>query len=136
MKLQIGGPGHAPYTTISGILREFWAFNGMHIKERRIKSSWNDVYGFWDVTVERGPLIKTGYGHGSIEYQTKRWNEYVETIVAMNSQGRLKPDLHSWTWEYVSDNIHTEEGEVSVNNQISCPAIRLFLYAGTSYGLD
>jgi hypothetical protein len=131
MQIKIGGLGPVSYHNIAGVLDEFWRFHNIHFGKNRIKASWNSVYNFWDVTVERGPLFS--WGHGSVEHQLAKWAENTQRIIAMCQKAEMRPN-HGWTWEPIVNNVHIEEGASIVNNRIYCPAVRLFLFKDTLYG--
>ena len=118
MKLVICKP--QGYYSIAGLLREFWALHGIHMSQ--IHASYNDVYGFWDVTLSRGLLRKEYHGRGSIQYQRDSWSKNLAHVSELHG---VKLDLW-WEWLSPTEDSHTT-GERLVNGRVYCPGARLFL---------
>ena len=123
MKLVICKP--EGYSTIGGLLREFWALHKIYVPPQ-IHTSYNDVYGFWDVTFNRGLLYKEGRGHGSLQYQRDSWDKKLQLISELHGV-KLEP---WWEWLTPTEDSHTT-GEELVNGRVYCPGARLFLPVGS-----
>jgi hypothetical protein len=122
MKLVICKP--QGYYSIAGLLREFWALHGIHVSQ--IHTSYNDVYGFWDVTFSRGLLYKEGRGRGSLQYQRDNWSKKLALISELHG-AKLEP---WWEWLTPTEDSHVTGGE-PVNGRVYCPGARLFLSVGS-----
>lgn len=122
------------FPCVASLMREFFIIEcDVYFESRRISSTWNKVWGFWDVTIARGPLIETGHGHGTVEHQRSQWDLYVKRVLDACNKDRA--DDYGWTWERITERIHvTPELDSTCNDQVSCPTIRLFLYTGKPYG--
>ena len=127
MKLVICKP--EGYYSISGLLREFWALHGIHVSQ--IHTSYNDVYGFWDVTISRGLLYKEGHGRGSRQYQRYSWSKKLADISELHGV-QLGP---WWEWLTPTEDSHVT-GEELVNSRVYCPGARLFLPVGSIAPLE
>ena len=123
MKLVICEPDG--YNSISGLLREFWALHKIYVPPQ-IRTSYNEIYGFWDVTFNRGLLYKEGRGRGSVQYQRDSWNTKLQLISELHGV-KLEPWLE---WLTPTEDSHITD-EKLVNGRVYCPGAGLFLHVGS-----
>ena len=88
MNIIISSPNDGQYS-ISGLLQELYAYHGAYFNSKAIHTSYNGLYHFWDVTVNRGVLHKQGWGHGSIELQQRKWQEYIDIVLSLQVEYKL-----------------------------------------------
>ena len=125
MNIVISTPNQGQYS-ISGMLKELYAYHGAYFDSHAIKTSYNTCYHFWDVTINRGVLHKPGYGHGSVDCQQKKWKEYIEIVYNLHNL-RSESKTTAWTWEPISENVFTENQSTCNDNVVFCPSVRFFL---------
>lgn len=114
--------------SISGLLERLYAYHNIY--PRKITTSYNDFYDFWDVHVYRGLLFKEGNGHGTVQYQIDKWEKIKEGV--KNVHGTLYQCAGpSWSWEIPSERHFYEEKDLTKNGYVYCPAIRFFLNVET-----
>ena len=125
MNIIISSPNDGQYS-ISGLLRELYAYHGAYFNSKAIHTSYNDLYHFWDVTVNRGVLYKQGWGHGSIELQQRKWQEYIDIVLSLHKLN-TNSTTTAWTWEPIVDGVYIENQRTCNNSVVFCPSIRFFL---------
>lgn len=102
---------------------------GAYFNSKAISSSYNNSYHFWDVTIKRGVLYKQGWGHGSIELQQRKWQEYIDIVLSLHklNTNSTNSTTTAWTWEPIVDGVYTENQTTSNDSVVLCPSIRFFL---------
>lgn len=109
---------------VGNILCSLWAFHGVYINSKNVTAQYNVMFKMWMVTIKRKQLFKEG--HGSMEQQITRWQEYIETIKMLHSI-----DKDSWfdsfSWEDFDPEQHIAKAEdISCeHNNVCCPAVEL-----------
>lgn len=124
MQLKIEKPNNS-YRILfaSDLFKSFWRYNDIFVED--LKVSYNDFHGFWDVTINRGPLFKAGYGRGSVEYQKNKWKSNIEKIEQLHPTAKVG---ESWTWDDITGDCYLDENDLQNNGRVCCPAARLFIY--------
>lgn len=108
------------YTFHKNLLVSYWMTKGVFLNERQVDCHYNTFHDFWDVTIKRGPLFKTG--HGSVKSQIQQWDTIVDKLSCLH-RSSIKSVSDGWTWNSILDEVFLD-GQKVCNGKVFCPTMR------------
>ena len=114
-------------TFCNNLIVAYWQYHGIYFAVEKVKVSYNNFHNFWDITVDRGILYKSGNGYGTLAQQVKLWESQLEKLKELHINAQVISG--GWTWEYITDNTHIEPDETTSHssNVVRCPSVRIWI---------
>ena len=119
MKLDFKGTEKPCHMKMRVLLNAWLNYNDIHIFERDIEVSYNNVYDFWDIDIFKW-CVKSS-GNGTPEYRDQKWKDNIQAII--NLFELKEEDLKStWRWHN-----HNKYNGLELDHK-QIPGIRFWIY--------